>query len=87
MPKWEYLRFTVNPSGDIERQAVFKVWKAGELHPRVEELQKNPPTVAEMLNDLGEQGWELVAVDQSNNYIFKRPKPRQRHARGLTKEK
>jgi hypothetical protein len=87
MAKWQYLRFTVNPSGDIERQATFKVWKAGEPHPSSEELQKHPPTVAEMLSDLGEQGWELVAVDQSNNYIFKRFKPRQRHARGLSSEK
>ncbi len=83
MSKWEYQIFTVNPSGDSERQAVFKVWKTGESHPGVEDLQKNPPTVAEMLNDLGEQGWELVAVDQSNNYILKRPKPRQRHVRGF----
>lgn len=27
------------------------------------------------LNDLGQQGWELIAVDSSNGrYFFKRPK-------------
>ena len=26
------------------------------------------------LNHLGEQGWELVTVDEGNNYFFKRPK-------------
>jgi hypothetical protein len=74
MQKWEYMRFSVEPHGDARRQASIKIWKAGEPHPDMGESLKNPPTVHEMMNDLGEQGWELVAVDQGNNYIFKRPK-------------
>ncbi len=68
------MRFSVEPHDDARRQAWIKITKQGEPHPDMEDLQKNPPTVHEMMNDLGEAGWELVAVDQSNNYVFKRPK-------------
>ncbi len=74
MQKWEYMRLSVEPSGDPSRQATIKISKSGEPRPNPDELLKNPPTVIEMLNDLGEQGWELVAVDQANTYVFKRSK-------------
>ncbi len=74
MQKWEYMRFSVEPSGDTSRQAALKISKPGGPRPNPDELLKNPPTVGEMLNDLGEQGWKLVAIDQANAYVFKRPK-------------
>ncbi len=74
MQKWEYMRFSVESSGDTSRQATIKISQSGEPRPDPDELLKNPPTIIEMLNNLGEAGWELVAVDQANTYLFKRSK-------------
>jgi hypothetical protein len=72
--KWEYLFVSVEAFGD------FKVvwWRQGS-----EVGQRKPhPTLFEFAEELGEQGWELVAAPMTKDWtsdsyfklIFKRPK-------------
>ena len=61
MQKWEYLV--------VETEGVSKPVKVYRVN---EELSREKPKLINYLPELGNQGWELVAVrDQS--YFFKRP--------------
>jgi hypothetical protein len=59
--QWEYLQY----------------WEAGDI-PQKDTTLASGSTLRRLgeLDALGEQGWELVAVDLSHNaFHFKRPKP------------
>jgi len=59
--QWEYLQY----------------WEAGDI-PHEDTTPASGSTLRRLgeLDALGEQGWELVAVDLSRNaFHFKRPKP------------
>jgi hypothetical protein len=59
--RWEYLQY----------------WEAGDI-PHQDKALESGSTLRRLgeLDALGEQGWELVAVDLGHNaFHFKRPKP------------
>ncbi len=66
MERWEYLHIIMDVGAKgrvVARSANWEElpdWRKGKLF-------------SEYLNDLGAQGWELVAVE-ATRYIFKRPK-------------
>ncbi len=69
--KWEYLSVTLSYTGrQVEGQAEFLPrWVNGQ---ELENWQ-HIPHYTTFLNQLGEEGWELVAISGSNLF-FKRPK-------------
>lgn len=67
MQRWEYLTLDWDWGDDQQRRAF------GVNQVKIEDWKKDP-LLEEYLSKLGEEGWELVAVDEGL-YIFKRPKP------------
>ncbi len=70
MTKWEYT-FVLFGVGD--RNA----WRPAEVNDQTLPNWKRGPTGSEFANQLGEQGWELVATFSTGitpTLIFKRPK-------------
>ena len=75
MQRWEYLFVNapnlkvanVSDRSMMQRDAVKNVLS-------LVTLGMTDPQLPEFANQLGEEGWELVAVDGNNNYVFKRPK-------------
>ncbi len=66
MQQWEYLH------------VVMDIGSSGRVVARSTNWQEQPnwkkgPLFSDYLNQLGNQGWELVAVE-ATRYIFKRPK-------------
>lgn len=77
MQKWEYLvasiEFGAKVEGDVRFLYINGVRKntvsTAELN-----LGKKVPRIHEILNELGEQGWELIVHRQGvHNFFFKRP--------------
>lgn len=60
MQKWEYLK---------AKKVGVKVLALNNVE------QKYDGELPMLLNRLGEEGWELVAVTDDNSFYFKRPKP------------
>ncbi len=74
MQKWEYM--TIEMSGDV-------VIRINGL--RVSEIKSGPfsspkgaktqfPPLRKVLNQVGEDGWELVVYSQHEGFVLKRPK-------------
>ena len=64
MQKWDYLHLIYSTAYDTP---TFTLNNKNML------VGKRPPPLFEVLNQLGEEGWELVAKDVTY-YLFKRPK-------------
>ncbi len=69
MKKWEYVIIQAANTGGTENRLAAQI-QNGQLIPK---WQKGPD-IFEYINDLGEQGWELVATDTVMRYVFKRRK-------------
>ena len=69
MAKWEYLIILAsNTVGSANRLA--PQVKNGQL---IKNWQKGPD-IYEYINELGKEGWELVATETPMRYVFKRRK-------------
>ncbi len=67
MQQWEYLH------------VIMDIGNSGRVVPRSSNWQELPnwkkgPLFSDYINQLGMQGWELVAV-AATRYVFKRPRP------------
>ncbi len=70
MQQWEYLALHHDRSNG---------WRSADLKPWEEEARAMPEqirklSITQMLQRLGEQGWELVDVPNAVFFYFKRPK-------------
>ncbi len=69
MTKWEYSTLTQERNGDLHLE------RPGGIKPTLAPTH----SLAGLLNELGEQGFDLVAsvvdVDHHLLFVFKRPKP------------
>ncbi len=69
MTKWEYATLTQERNGDLHLE------RPGGIKPTLAPTH----SLAVLLNELGEQGFDLVAsvvdVDHHLLFVFKRPKP------------
>jgi hypothetical protein len=80
MQKWEYLQLDAKVVGKISKRGKFKrIWEANSSklgkNNRGWKLGKRP--IVEYVNQLGEQGWELVSISGAGLekvMFFKRPK-------------
>lgn len=70
MQRWEYLTI-----GIVQKNWADSLGRSGTL-PGLGKLMSGNPT--ELLNELGEQGWELAGVDYPDGYsrklFLKRPR-------------
>ena len=79
-PGWEYCVLTCTPMSGVDEKGIRLVGQlAGPNGVRELEVQSDDPSplgaVGNLLNGLGEQGWELIAYDTTTNRgVFKRPK-------------
>jgi hypothetical protein len=74
MQKWEYRIVLFDDVGTVSTA----VWDTGESKTERMALRsegwKGSVMIAEYVNRLGEEGWELVSIE-GPRYVFKRPKP------------
>ncbi len=68
MQKWEYLFIPLQITA--HKNQLYPFAQHGKELPNWE----NGPTLSQYFNQYGEQGWELISVED-RVYIFKRPKP------------
>lgn len=79
-PQWEYCLLTCTPMSGIDEVGIRLVGQlAAPEGVRDIEVQSNGPSslgaVGQLLNELGAQGWELIAYDTTTNRgVFKRVK-------------
>ena len=66
MMKWEYLVVGIHVGGNGD--LALDGWSYLDPNP------ESPPTLLDILDDIGEGCWELVCVDRGD-YTFKRPIP------------
>lgn len=69
MSKWEYLVVLASNTGGSENRLAPQI-ENGQL---IKNWQKGPD-IYQYMNELGNRGWELVATETVNRYVFKRPK-------------
>ncbi|MBN1563563.1 MAG: hypothetical protein JXA10_06985 [Anaerolineae bacterium] len=69
MTKWEYLVVLASNTGGSENRLAPQI-ENGRL---IKNWQKGPD-IYEYMNELGAQGWELVATETTLRYVFKRQK-------------
>ena len=67
MPSWEYMVWRIS-SGLGNADARVRIVDGDEFD------SKERPALYEALSRAGEDGWELVAVTDSQGMVFKRPK-------------
>jgi hypothetical protein len=77
--QWEYCLLTCTPMSGLDEEGVriaYQVIDPGRV--RKLEIRSGDPSplvaIGRLLNELGREGWELVAYDTSTNRgVFKRP--------------
>jgi len=77
--QWEYCLLTCTPMSGLDKDGVriaYQVIVPGAV--RELEIRSGEPSplvaIGRLLNQLGQEGWELVAYDTSTNRgVFKRP--------------
>jgi hypothetical protein len=81
MQEWEYCLLSCTPMSGLNDAGIrlsYQLITPNEVH-RLEIHSDDPGPLAaigRLLNELGAQGWELVAYDTTiNRGVFKRPKP------------
>ena len=67
MPRWEYMTWRIT-GGLGAADARVRIVDGDEFD------SKERPALYEALSRAGEDGWELVAVTDSQGMVFKRPK-------------
>ncbi len=85
MQKWAYMTWVVGYPSTLE--GTINTWKGGVVkykNGEIVEDWKNGPKLTEALNQVGEEGWELVEITRGSQekafaekdplFIFKRPK-------------
>jgi hypothetical protein len=81
MNRWEYCLLSCTPISGLDDDGIRLTYQL--ITPdqvRDSELYSDDPSplaaIGRLLNELGAEGWELVAYDTtSNRGVFKRPKP------------
>lgn len=80
--RWEYCLLTCTPMSGVDEAGVRLVGQlAAPGGVKEFEVHSDGPTslgaIGQLLNELGEQGWELVAYDTTTNRgVFKRARHR-----------
>ncbi len=80
MQQWEYCLLTCTPMSGLDDAGVRLSYQlATPDQVRRLEIHTDEPSplaaIGRLLNDLGSEGWELVAFDTTTNRgVFKRPK-------------
>ncbi len=81
MRQWEYCLLTCTPMSGLDDTGIRLTYRlVTPDQVRHLEIQSDDPSplaaIGRLLNELGGEGWELVAYDTATNRgVFKRPKP------------
>jgi hypothetical protein len=71
--KWEYFVSKIHYVGVLNRYCLWSDSAGRTLMIPQEETGVSKEAMANFLNILGKEGWELIAVHEGH-YVFKRPK-------------
>ena len=78
-PRWEYCLLTCTPMSGVDEAGIRLVGQlAASEGVREFEIYSEDPSplgaIGQLLNEMGEKGWELIAYDTTTNRgVFKRP--------------